>query len=138
MMQFTQIPQQYAPLGGELRYAVEQEAAGNIDIHIVDAAADGTGVNRIPESGPDADGAAVSAGDGTALLGAKRFAATAAAAFDIAPYLRRRVRFVPATGGTGFRPRSSSKPRQRTGPSKPSPRCARSGRAPKPPKPPAC
>lgn len=37
MMQFTQIPQQYAPLGGELRYAVEQEAAGNIDIRIVDA-----------------------------------------------------------------------------------------------------
>lgn len=103
MMQFTQIPQQYAPLGGELRYAVQQEAAGNIDIRIVDAAADGTGVNRIPESGPDADGAAVSAGDGTALLGAKRFAATASAAFDIAPYLRRRVRFVPATGGTGFR-----------------------------------
>ncbi len=100
MMQFTQIPQQYAPLGGELRYAVEQEAAGNIDIRIVDAAADGTGANRIPESDPDADGAAVSAGDGTALLGAKRFAATAAAAFDIAPYLRRRVRFVPATGGT--------------------------------------
>lgn len=104
MMQFTQIPQQYAPLGGELRYAVEQEAAGNIDIRIVDAAADGTGANRIPESGPDADGTAVSAGDGTALLGAKRFAATAAAAFDIAPYLRRRMRFVPATGGTGFRP----------------------------------
>lgn len=104
MMQFTQIPQQYAPLGGELRYAVEQEAAGNIDIRIVDAAADGTGANRTRESGPDADGTAVSAGDGTALLGAKRFAATAAAAFDIAPYLRRRVRFVPATGGTGFRP----------------------------------
>lgn len=38
-MQFTQIPQQYAPLGGELRYAVGQAAAGNIDIRIVDAAA---------------------------------------------------------------------------------------------------
>lgn len=104
MMQFTQIPQQYAPLGGELRYAVEQEEAGNIDIRIVDASADAAGVNRTRESGPDANGAAVSAGDGTALLGAKRFAATASAAFDIAPYLRRRVRFVPATGGTGFRP----------------------------------
>ena len=104
MMQFTQIPQQYAPLGEELRYAVQQEAAGNIDIRIVDAAADGTGANRTRESGPDADGTAVSAGDGTALLGAKRFAATASAAFDIAPYLRRRVRFVPATGGTGFHP----------------------------------
>lgn len=54
MMQFTRIPQQYAPLGGELRYAVEQTAAGNIDIRI--AAADGT------------------------LLGAKRFAAVTTAA----------------------------------------------------------
>ena len=38
-MLFTRIPQQYAPLGGELRYAVSQETAGNIDIRIVDAAA---------------------------------------------------------------------------------------------------
>ena len=38
-MQFTQIPQQYAPLGGELRYAVKQAENGNIDIRIVDAAA---------------------------------------------------------------------------------------------------
>ena len=37
-MLFTRIPQQYAPLGGELRYAVSQETAGNIDIRIVDAA----------------------------------------------------------------------------------------------------
>ena len=36
-MLFTRIPQQYAPLGGELRYAVSQETAGNIDIRIVDA-----------------------------------------------------------------------------------------------------
>ncbi len=43
-------------------------------------------------------------GDGSVLLGAKRFAAVTAAEFDIAPYLRRRVRFVPATGGTGFHP----------------------------------
>jgi|GEM_PF-5597934 len=36
-MLFTRIPQQYAPLGGELRYAVSQETAGNIDIRIVDS-----------------------------------------------------------------------------------------------------
>ena len=57
-MLFTRIPQQYAPLGGELRYAVEQTAAGNIDIRI--AAADGT------------------------LLGAKRFAAVTTAAAEAA------------------------------------------------------
>ena len=76
-MQFTQIPQQYAPLGGELRYAVSREEAGNVDIRIAGAA--------------DA-----------ALLGAKRFAAVTEAAFDAAPYLRRQLRFVPATGKTGF------------------------------------
>lgn len=43
-MQFTQIPQQYAPLGGELRYAVGQAAAGNIDIRIVEAAAEARAV----------------------------------------------------------------------------------------------
>ena len=89
IMQFTQIPQQYAPLGGELRYAVGQAAAGNIDIRIVDAAA-----GIADAAGP--------VGDGSALLGAKRFAAVTEAGFDIAPYLRRRVQFVPATGGTGF------------------------------------
>ena len=78
-MQFTQIPQQYAPLGGELRYAVSREVAGNIDIRIAGAA----------------DGA---------LLGAKRFAAVAEASFDAAPYLRRQLRFVPVMGGTGFYP----------------------------------
>ena len=49
-MLFTRIPQQYAPLGGELRYAVSQETAGNIDIRIVDAAAGsaaGIGAQRL-------------------------------------------------------------------------------------------
>ncbi len=76
-MQFTQIPQQLAPLGGELRYAVEQNAAGNLDIRIVEE-------------------------DSEKLLGAKRFAETVSADFDAAPILRRAVRFVPQTGGTGF------------------------------------
>lgn len=77
-MQFTQIPNQYAPLGGELRYAVRHETDGDIDIRILD-----------PED--------------PAPTGAKRFAATASASFDAAPCLRRRLRFIPATGGTGFR-----------------------------------
>ncbi len=108
-MQFTQIPQQYAPLGGELRYAVGQAAAGNIDIRIVEAAAEAKAVALADDTGGvgtsgmagQTDGPV---GDGSPLLGAKRFAAVTAAGFDIAPYLRRRVQFVPATGGTGFRP----------------------------------
>ena len=35
-MQFTQIPPQYAPLGSEVRYVVEQETAADIDIRIYD------------------------------------------------------------------------------------------------------
>lgn len=77
-MQFTQIPRQYAPLGGELRYAVGQETAGDIDIRIVRA------------------------GDGT-LLGAKRFASVAEASFDAAPYVRRALQFRPSAGSTGLR-----------------------------------
>ena len=50
-MQFTQIPQQYAPLGGELRYAVGQAAAGNIDIRIVEAAAEARAVALADDTG---------------------------------------------------------------------------------------
>ena len=76
-MLFTRIPQQYAPLGGELRYAVSQEAAGNIDIRIVDAAAgptEGIGAAVSP-GGANGAGTAGQTGDESALLGAKRFAA---------------------------------------------------------------
>ena len=76
-MQFTQIPEQGAPLGEELRYTVVHETAGNIDIRIFDAS------NNM-------------------LLGAKRFASVTTATFDIAPYLQRASRFVPTIGGTGF------------------------------------
>lgn len=65
-MLFTRIPQQYAPLGGELRYAVSQETAGNIDIRIVDAAAGSAagigaavspgGADRAGTRGPVGDG----------------------------------------------------------------------------------
>ena len=105
-MLFTRIPQQYAPLGGELRYAVSQETAGNIDIRIVDAAAgSAAGIGAaVSPGGADRAGTRGPVGDGSALLGAKRFAAVAEAAFDAAPYLRRRLHFTPATGRTGFYP----------------------------------
>ena len=77
-MQFTQIPPQYAPLGSELRYVVEQETAADIDIRIYDE-----------NSG--------------ALYGAKRLTATVSADVDIAPMLRRTLQFIPTTGTTGFR-----------------------------------
>lgn len=76
-MTFTQIPQQYAPLGGEIRYALTAEEAATFDLRIVDA------------------------GSGK-VLGAKRFAGATAVSFDAAPILRRAVRFIPARGGTGF------------------------------------
>lgn len=76
-MTFTLIPNQFAPLGGELRYAVAADGTGTIDVQFFDAA------------------------DGS-LLGAKRFAGAATASFDAAPCLRRAIRFVPAAGSTGF------------------------------------
>ena len=75
-MTFTQIPQQYAPLGAEAVYAVENPAGGDLDIRIAD------------EKG--------------ATLGALRFAAAATARFDAAPALRRALRFIPLVGNTGF------------------------------------
>lgn len=75
-MTFTQIPQQYAPLGAEAVYAVENPAGGDLDIRIAD------------ERG--------------ATLGALRFAAAATARFDAAPALRRALRFIPLVGNTGF------------------------------------
>ena len=104
-MLFTRIPQQYAPLGGELRYAVSQETAGNIDIRIVEAAGSAAGIGAaVSPGGADRAGTRGPVGDGSALLGAKRFAAVAEAAFDAVPYLRRRLHFTPATGRTGFYP----------------------------------
>ena len=76
-MTFTQIPQQYAPLGGELRYTVTAAAAGTIDLRITDTRS--------------AD-----------LIGARRFAGSASVSFDAAPCLRRAIRFSPVTGSTGF------------------------------------
>lgn len=76
-MRFTQSPPPFAPLAGRLEYAVEHDTPATIDIRIIRAT------------------------DGT-LLGAKRFAATDHAEFDIAPYLRSTLRFSPTTGKTGL------------------------------------
>ena len=118
-MLFTRIPQQYAPLGGELRYTVTAAAAGTIDLRITDtgsadlidirivdaAAGSAAGIGAaVSPGGADRAGTRGPVGDGSALLGAKRFAAVAEAAFDAAPYLRRRLHFTPATGRTGFYP----------------------------------
>ena len=75
-MQFTRIPNSYVPLGCPLTYAVQEDAIADIEIRITDASR-------------------------TRLYGAKRFAATRSAEFDIAPYLRRALRFTPTTGSTG-------------------------------------
>ena len=76
-MQFTQIPPDYSSLGGGARYAFEADETADRDF-------------RIAEAGTDR------------LLGIKRFRHTAAAVFDIAPYLRDRFRFEPGGGPTGF------------------------------------
>ncbi|MDE6623695.1 MAG: hypothetical protein K2K30_04820 [Alistipes sp.] len=77
-MQFTRTPRQFAPLGGELRYAVGHEVPTTITIRIADAA------------------------DGT-LLGARRFVAVDSAAFDASPCIRPTLRYLPEPGPTGIR-----------------------------------
>lgn len=74
-MTFKEIPQHYAPLGGELYYAVGTDTAGTLEVRIRNAAGK--------------------------LLGTKRFTGVDEARFDVAPYLRRMVLFSPAAGGTG-------------------------------------
>ncbi len=92
-MQFTQIPNPYAPLGGPLTYAVEADATTDFDVRIID--------NTLTE-----------------LYGAKRFSNVTSAEFDIAPYLRRALRFTPVAGAShrplykSLRP-SRSRPSQR-------------------------
>lgn len=76
-MQFTQLPQPFAPLDREVRYTLRTDPPQTLIIRIRNAS------------------------DGT-LLGAKRFVSVTQAAFDAAPYLRRALRFTPTTGRTGF------------------------------------
>lgn len=74
-MQFTRIPDSYAPLGGPLIYAFDGDRS-DFDVRITDPAQQ-------------------------TAYGAKRFAAATEAAFDIAPYLRRALRFTPLTSESG-------------------------------------
>lgn len=76
-MQFTQIPQHYSPLGDALLYTVKHTAAADIEVRVIDPS-------------------------DSSVLAAKRFASVAEASFDIAPALRRGLRFEPRQGGTGF------------------------------------
>lgn len=76
-MQFTQIPESYAPLGAPAIYAVQHSQADTIDFRVYNA-------------------------DTNIALAAKRFAFVATASFDIAPALRRAVSFDPRRGATGF------------------------------------
>lgn len=76
-MQFTRIPQPYAPLGGALTYAIEADTVTDLEVRITDNTK-------------------------SRLYGAKRFAAVTAAEFDIAPYLRRALHFTPIVGRTGI------------------------------------
>ena len=75
-MQFIRIPNSYVPLGGPLTYEVHESDVADIEIRITDTTR-------------------------TRLYGAKRFHAARAAEFDIAPYLRRALRFTPISGSTG-------------------------------------
>ncbi len=76
-MDYIHSPHPFSPLAGKLEHTVEHDTPTTFDIRITNAA----------------DGA---------QLGAKRFVLTDKATFDIAPYLRPIVRFVPTTGGTGI------------------------------------
>lgn len=76
-MQFSLIPPEYSPLGGAIRYGVQHDTAEDIDVQLLDAT---TGV----------------------ILAVKRFVSVTSAGFDAAPALRRRLRYAPEAGATGF------------------------------------
>ena len=77
-MKFIQTPELYASLDQEVRYVIQQDNPGNIDIRIRDLNTE-------------------------TLLGTKRFTETTEASFDLAPRLRNFLEFTPSTGNTGFK-----------------------------------
>lgn len=81
MFAFTRIPTAGAPLGLPVRYAFASDVRGDVHFRLL-----------TPEG---------------RLLGAKRFLGVAEADFDVAPYLRRAVVFVPSPGDTGLAGASS-------------------------------
>lgn len=78
MALFTRTPLSGAPLGGPIRYAVAGSEPQTFDLRLYEA-------------------------DTRTPLGARRFAGVAAFECDVAPLLRRAVRFTPTTGPTGLR-----------------------------------
>lgn len=76
-MQFTEIPDDYAPLGGALVYRLEAGGTATFDLTLRDCGTD-------------------------EAVAARRLVETASASFDAAPVLRRRLRFGAAAGSTGF------------------------------------
>lgn len=76
-MYFINIPKLYTPLSDPAVYTVKHSEPANIDVSVL---------NGLDNS----------------LLAAKRFAALAEVSFDIAPALRRTIRFEPVPGDTGF------------------------------------
>lgn len=77
MALFTRTPLSGAPLGGPIRYAVAGSEPQNFDLRLYEAGS-------------------------RTLLGARRFTGVASFECDVAPLLRRAVRFTPATGPTGL------------------------------------
>lgn len=103
MIAFVRIPAQYAPVGGELSYGIETDAAA-FGIRIRRAEPDDAG----PDDAAEAVGRAASdeptEGAESRLLGARRFVGVGRVACDAAPFVRAAVRFRPSVGATGFRP----------------------------------
>ena len=77
-MLFTQTPEMYAAIDQEIRYVVEQEDPGNIDIRVLN------------DSSKE-------------LLGTKRFPDTTQASFDLQPWLHNVLEITPSSGETGFK-----------------------------------
>lgn len=77
-MQFTRIPENHAPLGRPLIYAVSCASASPADLEVC-----------------------ISDPAQRRIYGRKRFNAVTEAAFDVAPYLRRARSFAPSSGATG-------------------------------------
>ena len=75
-MHFSSIPEAYAPVGAPLRYTLAGGSAAQTVVRILAA--------------------------GERLLGSKRFTEPHPISFDIAPYLRAALRFVPRAGRTGI------------------------------------
>lgn len=78
-MTFSQIPEQFSPIGDEIVYVVENPDRTDLDIRVC------------KPNGPE-------------ILGCRRFLGASSARCDIAPILRRLTKFLPATDETGFTP----------------------------------